>query len=219
MCRKLLQLGRADQPSEIFLGCQQHQIIGLRLGEEVKSFGCAEAMVIGKGRPVRYLDASGVECCEKFFRIGNAREGQNLASANRVDDGPIRFEPAAKKGDLAPLGVLDDACGAVCRSDHDQRLCASELQLQRSAQRSSRNDAAIADAAAAVDEDETQVLRQRRILKTIIHHDDARSGGTREGCSGDAIARDDGWREARQQNRFVTDIGGLVQRRVDAHRA
>jgi hypothetical protein len=55
-------------------------------------------------------------------------------------------------------------------------------------------------------------------LKTIVHNDDARSGGTCECRSGDAVTRDDGGREPRQENRFVADIGGPMQRRVDAHR-
>jgi hypothetical protein len=56
-------------------------------------------------------------------------------------------------------------------------------------------------------------------LKTIVHNDDARSGRTCECRSGDAVTRDDGGREPRQENRFVADIGGPMQRRVDAHRA
>ena len=219
MRRKLLQLRLASQPREIFFRCQQHQVIGLRLGDEIKRFGCAEAMMIGKASPVRYLNACGVECCEKLFRIGNACEGEDPASTDCVDDSSIRFESAVKNGNPSLLGTLDDACGAVRRSDHDQRLRVTELQLQRSAQRSSGNDPAIADAAPAVDENKTQVLGERRILKTIIHDDDARSGGTCECRSGDAVARDDGGREPRQKNRFVADIGGSMQRWVDAHRA
>src|SRR6516225_12061052 len=137
-------------------------------------------MMVRKARPVRDLDADGGERCEKLFRIGNACEGQHFASADGVDDGLIRLELAMKKRNFALLGALDDACGAVRRSDYDQRLCAIKLPLQRSAQRSGGDDAAIADAAATIDEDEAQILGQRRILKTIIHHNDARSGGTCE---------------------------------------
>lgn len=219
MRRKLLPLWLASQPGEIFFGGQEHQIIGLRPGDEVESFGRAEAMMVGKARPVRYLNAGGGERCEKLFRIGNACEGQDLALTDRFDDGPIRFEPAVKKGNPAPLGKLDDAGGAVRRSDHDQRLGAIELQFQGSAQRSGGNDAAIADAAAAIDENDAQVLGKRRILKTVIHDDNARSGGTCECRSSDAVTRDDGGCEPRQQHRFIADIGGPVQRRVDAQRA
>src|SRR5262245_8461771 len=193
-------------------------MIGLRLGEEIESVGSAEAMMVGKARPARYLDAGGGERCEKFFRIGNACEGQHLASTNGVDDGPIRFEPAVEKRNPAALGTLDDACSAVRRSDHDQRLRAIKLQIQRSTQRSSRNDAAIADAAAAVDENKAQVLGERWILKAIIHNDDACSGGTCECRSSDAVARAHGRGKPRQENRFTADIGSPVQRRIDAHR-
>jgi hypothetical protein len=56
-------------------------------------------------------------------------------------------------------------------------------------------------------------------LKTIIHHNDACSGGTCECRSGDAVARDDGGREPRQEHWFVADVGSPMQRRIDAHRA
>ena len=169
-------------------------VTDLRPGEEVTSFGRAEAMMIGKARPLRYLNAGGAERCEKLFWIGNACERQDLAPADRVDNGPIRFEPAVKKGNPAPFGTLDDACGAFRHSDHDQRLRAIKLPLQRSTQRSGGNDAAIADAAPTINENKTQVLSERRILKTIIHNDDARSGGTCQCRSSDAVARDDGRR-------------------------
>jgi hypothetical protein len=56
-------------------------------------------------------------------------------------------------------------------------------------------------------------------LKPVIHNDDARSGGSCEFRSGDAITGDDGGGKARQQNRFIANIPGTVQRGADAHRA
>src|SRR5262249_22340963 len=44
--RKLLQVRLARQSREILFGGQQHQIIGLRLGDEIETFGGAEAMMV-----------------------------------------------------------------------------------------------------------------------------------------------------------------------------
>jgi len=56
-------------------------------------------------------------------------------------------------------------------------------------------------------------------LKTVVHNDDARSGGGCEFCSRDSIAGDDRRGKARQQKRLVADIGSAMDRRIDADRA
>ena len=91
------------------------------------------------------------------------------------------------------------ADSAVRRSDDDERLGAIELNAERRAQRPGGNDPAIADAAAAVDDENREVLDQRRILKAVVHHDDAGAGKLREFRAGGAVAGDDGRREPRQQ--------------------
>ena len=50
---------------------------------------------------------------------------------------------------------------------------AIELRLERRAQRAGRKHAAVADAAGAVDHQDREVLRKRRILESVVHHDDA----------------------------------------------
>ena len=127
--RELLQVGLAGHPDEIFFRRQQHQMIGLRLGDEIDRIRRAEAMVIGKTCAVRNLDPRAGQRCKKLFWIGNAGESQHLALADGLDDRPIRLESTAKNGNSAPLGAVDDACRAVRRSDHDQRLGAIELRL------------------------------------------------------------------------------------------
>jgi len=44
-------------------------------------------------------------------------------------------------------------------------------------------------------------------LQSVVHHDDARAGELRKLRAGAAIARDDGRRQPRQQQRLVADIG------------
>ena len=62
-------------------------------------------------------------------------------------------------------------------------------------------------------------LASDRILKAVVHHDHARAVASRGFGAGQAVARDDGRRQARQEQRFVTDS----RRRngshgIDAHR-
>ncbi len=91
--------------------------------------------------------------------------------------------------------------------------------FERRPQRTRRNDAPIADAAAAVDDEYSQVFDEGRVLKSVVHHDDAGAAHPRGLRALEAVARDDGRREPRQQQRLVTDLGGGMDRRVDPHRA
>ena len=86
-------------------------------------------------------------------------------------------------------------------------MCARDLDFERCPQRAGRNDAAVADAAAAVDQKDGKILYQRRILEAVVHDDDAGAGGSRHAGAGDAVAGDDGGRKARQHQRLVADIG------------
>ena len=76
------------------------------------------------------------------------------------------------------LPVARGDCGGdcLCRvslADHDQRVGARELRRQRRAQGTCGEHVAVADAALAVDHDQRGILGDRRILKTVIHQDDA----------------------------------------------
>ena len=100
---------------------------------------------------------------------------------------------------------IDCGC-AVGRTDDDHRLCAIKLQAERRPQRTSRDDVAVADAAAAVDDNDAEVLGKRGVLQAVVHHHDARAGELREFRAGDAVARHDGGREPCQQQRLIADV-------------
>ena len=103
---------------------------------------------------------------------------------------------------------------------HDQqRIGAIELRVERRAQGAGRKDATIADAAAAVDDRDGQVLHQRRILQAVIHDDDAGALRFRQRRAGDAVARNDRGRHARQQQRLVADLRGVIGMGVHKLRA
>ena len=111
---------------------------------------------------------------------------------------------------------LRDRGGAGRRPDDDERLRLRDLRFQRRSQRTRRNDAAVADAAAAIDEQDREILGERRVLKPVVHDDDVRAGEPRGFCARHAVARDDGRRKARQEQRLVTDGGGRMDSRIDA---
>ena len=58
-------------------------------------------------------------------------------------------------------------------ADHQNGVGAPNLRRQRSAQRTGRENPAVAEAAFAVDHQQRKILAQRRILKSVVHHDDA----------------------------------------------
>ena len=54
-------------------------------------------------------------------------------------------------------------------------------------------------------------------MESVVHHDDAGAGELGEFRAGEAVARDDGRRQPGQEQRLVADIGGVMDRRIDAH--
>ena len=122
-------------------------------------------------------------------------------------------------GDAVAARGVQNLGGAFRRADDHERLRARDLDLERRPQRACRNDAAVADAAAAVDQKDGEVLDQRRILESVVHDDDAGAGGARQAGAGDAVAGDDGRRKPRQHQRLVADVGRVMKRRIDAHRS
>ena len=89
---------------------------------------------------------------------------------------------------------------------------------ERRPQRTGGDDPAIADAAPGIDDEQRKVLGKRRILKAVVHDDDARPAGDRHPRALDAVARHDGRRHARQQQRLVAHVERAMPRRIDPHR-
>jgi len=139
-----------------------------------------------------------------------------------VDMGQLEF---VKSGNRQPVPVTTRYYSRwqkkfiFTETDDEERLRMIELDAERRPQRTGRNDVAVADAAAAIEEDDREILLERGILQPVVHHDDAGAGELREFRAGDAVARDDGRSETSQQQRFVADLRGVVDRRIDAHRA
>ena len=104
------------------------------------------------------------------------------------------------------------------RTDDKHRVGARELRLQRCAQRTRREDAAIADGAPSIDHQNRKVFSERRVLKTVVHHNRIRAVTLRGAGAREAVARDNGRRKFGQEQRLVADVGGAMNRTIDAHR-
>ena len=146
----------------------------------------------------------------------NARTLRGRSAVHGVG---VRYQPAMKHRSRA--GFVDEVLrdhtlrsGIV--ADHQQRVGALHLRGERRAQRPSRKDATIADAAPAVDHGDGPILGERRILQAVIHDHDGRALGFRQRGAGDAVAGNNGRRRARQQQGFVADQAGRIGVGVDA---
>ena len=111
-----------------------------------------------------------------------------------------------------------DLGGAGRGTHHQQRIGTLELSAQRRPQRAGRDHLAVADAAPGVDHQHREILGQRRILKPVIHDDDAGAGGDCEARAGNARSRHHGRRRARQQQRLVADLGRTMPGGIDRER-
>ena len=213
--RRKLRLAR--NPHEIFFGGNEHQAIGLRARDQFLRLRRRVAVVVGKACALGDLNAGRSQGGKKFLGIADAGECKNFAAADRRDDAAIGLEASVEDGHAAPLRAIEDESRAIRRTDDDQRLCAVELQVERRPHRPRRDDVAVADAAAAIDDDYGQILGKRRVLQPVIHYDDAGAGELREFCAGDTVARDDGGRKPGEEERLVADVTGPMDRRIDAH--
>ena len=71
----------------------------------------------------------------------------------------------------------------------------------------------------AVDHDQRDVLGDRGILETVVHHDHAGAERTRHGDAVGALARDHHRQRGRQHQRLIADFIGDMPLRIDPHRA
>ncbi len=131
----------------------------------------------------------------------------------------IRLQRGVENRDAVAFGGFDDGRRAVRRPDHDDGMGDFDLRFERRPQRTRREYAAVADAAAAIDQQDGEIFVQRRILKAVVHDDHGGAVLPRGFRARDAIARHDGGGKASQQQRLIADGGGGVSRRIDTHRS
>ena len=97
---------------------------------------------------------------QRISRIADAGEGQVLrrpiAATRRIG-----IEPGVEDRQAAPPRALDHPAAPSGGPDHQQRLRVVELHAERRPQRAGRERLAVADAAAAVDDDDSEILGER----------------------------------------------------------
>ena len=175
-------------------------------------------MMVGEACPLRGRDTCFGEGAEEFLRIGDAGEGENAPAAQRRDCGGVRFEPGMENRQAAADRAFRHRGGAVRGADDHHGIGFRHLRVERRPQRPCRKRSAVADAAAAIDHHDREVLGERRVLEAVVHHDHGRAGLLRCFGAGQPVARDDGGCKLCQQQRLVADVGRGVLRRIDQHR-
>ena len=175
--------------------------------------------MIGKTDLVGDRDPGFEQSGEKFLRIADAGKGEDRPIADRSDHCGVGHEAGVEYGEASAFRGLDHGGRSLRRTDDDDRMRMFQLRRERRPQRSGRDHEAVADAAAAVDQNNRKVLGQGRILKAVIHDDHGRAVAMRGFGAGDAIAGHDGRREPRQKQRLVADGRRRMARSFDAHRS
>lgn len=94
--------------------------------------------------------------------------------------------------------------------ENQDRVSHSCLEAQRRAQRPERKHPAGADSSAGIDNDEIEILGKRRILKAVVHDNDAGVQFFEHSRAGGPIAADHGGGGLRQQKRLVAHARGIV---------
>ena len=129
---------------------------------------------------------------------------------DRLGDSSKR-RPAGARGDA-------DRASAAALAKHDERVGMADLRRERRAQRPGREDEAVADPALRVDDDEGEILPERRILEAVVHDHDIGAELGEELRTGRAVDGDHGRRELRQEQRFVAHLLGGVNSDGNAKR-
>ena len=162
------------QPREVFLGRQQIEpaLLGLRAAARARPSRCSDD---GRGKP-RRTGASIPACArvaKNFSGSPMPANARNLPAAQRCDRAGIGRERAVKHRQAARLRRRS-------RSPMRLRRRSAARKRARAAVRAARasgpggDHPAIADAA-RIDHEDRKVLDQRRVLKSVVHHDDARA--------------------------------------------
>src|SRR6476661_4272603 len=92
------------------------------------------------------------ERCEKLRGIADTGKSQNRPIAKRRDHGCVGLKARVEYRDAVALRALDHRRCSVRRADDDDGVCTFDLSLERSPQWTARDNLAVADAAAAVNQ-------------------------------------------------------------------
>jgi hypothetical protein len=115
-------------------------------------------------------------------------------------------------------GRLGNRIARSTRTHDDQRIGARQLRLQRRTQGAGGKHKAIAEPTITVDHDQRSILRDRRILETIVHQDHAGALRPCQRHAVDAVARHRNRQVGSKHQGLVANVSGAVARRIDHDR-
>src|SRR5690606_24203103 len=135
-------------------------------GEELAGILLRIGVVIGKSLHICERHAGPVERVENLLRPADAGKGEKGARTPVPFNG--RLDGPAQHDTSRPRDTTNHAVARRPGADDKNGVRAHDLGTERRAQWSGRDDAAIADTRRSVNDDQRQVLAQRRILETVI---------------------------------------------------
>ena len=167
----------ARHARQILFGRHQHEAVALGRMISSAASSARVAVVIGKrlalATAMPASAASRKTCPDRRCRRRPAPARRRAPRRSRVGHAAGRETPASR------ARGRDDVAGARHLADHQQRVGARELRVERRPQRPGGKHPAVADAAPAVDHRDREILGQRRILQAVVHDDDAGAGSSR----------------------------------------
>src|ERR1700723_2169281 len=121
--------------------------------------------MIAEGMALDDLRTDAFQRIEELAGAADSRKGDNaLAGESAIGDQACATDSSAKSGE-----------GRIPLTHEYNRIRAGKTPLDRFAQRTCRDDPAIAESEVAVDHDDRKILRNVEILMPVIHHDDTRA--------------------------------------------
>ncbi len=148
----------------------------------------------------------------EFRRPANPREGEHPRARDARRDGGVGREPRGESGPGQRFAQ------SPALADHDNEVGRRQLRRQRRAQRPGGRAKAIASAVIRVDDENGEVRVEAPAMQPVVQNQHAGAERLREARRRRAVGADDGWRHARQQQGFVSDIARVVAGRIDDER-
>ncbi len=107
---------------------------------------------------------------------------------------------------MAVLERGDQRVSLLTLADDEKRIGAGDLDIERRAERSGRDDTPIAETRCGIHHDQRKILGEGRVLEAVVHDDDVRVRGLDGLGPGHPVGGHDGRRHACEQQRLIADL-------------
>ena len=208
----------AAHPRAVLLGSNEHKVLVCGLADQVAGVAGTEAVMIRERAFYYDFGARQFQRAEKLLRITDPGKGEHTLAFKLRRGARLGNEICAKHVKPGIFSLRRRRVTRAAIADHENRLRARELRRKRRTQRPRRKDTAVSQPSGAIDDKHGKIFCERWVLKAVIHDDDI--GAT---CFGElratrAIARDNSWRNRREQQRLVADFARRMFCRIGKQR-